>query len=49
MLKICAVSRVLIMAAVAAVALPAFAAGPVYVLESATILPSTNSSWDYIS
>jgi hypothetical protein len=36
MLKICAISRVLIMAAVAAVALPT-SAGPVYVLESATI------------
>jgi len=49
MLKIFAAPHVLIIATIAAVSLPASAAGPVYVLESATTLHSTNSSWDYIS
>ena len=49
MLKLFAAPHLLIMAMIATVSLPASAAGPVYVLESATTLPSTNSSWDYIS
>jgi DNA-binding beta-propeller fold protein YncE len=49
MLKLFAPPHVLIMALIAAVSLPASATGPVYVLENATTLPSTNSSWDYLS
>jgi outer membrane protein assembly factor BamB len=30
-------------------ALPAVAAGPLYTLENATTLPSTNTGWDHVS
>jgi len=37
----------LLMAATTLIALPA--AGPLYTLENATTLPSTNTGWDYMS
>jgi len=39
----------LLMAAATLVVLPAAAAGPLYTLENATTLPSTNTGWDYVS
>jgi len=36
------------LAGVAAIAAPAFAAEPIYTLEKAVTLPSTDSDWDYI-
>ena len=38
----------LLMAAATLIVLPA-AAGPLYTLENATTLPSTNTGWDYVS
>lgn len=39
----------LMMAAAAAISLPALAAGPLYTVENVSVLPSTNTGWDYIS
>jgi hypothetical protein len=39
----------LLIAAATLIVLPAAAAGPLYTLENATTLPSTNTGWDYVS
>jgi hypothetical protein len=39
----------LLIAAATLIVLPAAAADPLYTLENATTLPSTNTGWDYVS